>query len=56
VLLIGPEGGFSGDELKKASTAAYQIINIESCNIKNQNSRIGCYQCLSDVVGQFSWV
>lgn len=54
VLLVGPEGGFSDDEIKKAGAAGYQNINIGPRILRTETAALAAISACQVLWGDFS--
>ena len=52
-LLIGPEGGFSDDEITKASAAGYQVINIGPRILRTETAALAAISACQMLWGDF---
>ena len=54
MLLVGPEGGFSDNEIEKACAADYQIINIGPRILRNETAALAAISACQVLWGDFS--
>jgi 16S rRNA (uracil1498-N3)-methyltransferase len=52
-LLVGPEGGFSDDEIKKACATGYQIINIGPRILRTETAALAAISACQMLWGDF---